>query len=158
MFSNSLSLSCLCRFFHFTGQWTQSAIKHRMCSCHHTIHIHHVQRTQHIHTIEWHFQIPANVCPARTSSIQHRVHTKSDVFKLHAVFQKRPFLLEGKQSFSDTYAPYFCIDIRHERCKSIYFVFLPVSLFVGVMYHEHHTAEPKRCHPVVVAVEQHHGL
>lgn len=140
--------------FGITGQWTQSAIKHQMCSCHHTIRIHHVQRIQHIHTIEWHFQIRVNVCPVHILSIQHQVHMKSDVFRHHVVFQKRPFLPEGKHWFShrrtDThlhpFSSFICLNIKK----------FPFT--IGVMYHEHHIVVHKKCQLAVVAVEQHHGL
>lgn len=77
-------------FFPVTGQWTQNATKLRTSSCRHIIHI------QHIHMIEWRYQIQENVCPAHISNT-HQVHLKNDVFKHHVVFQKPQYLPEGKE-------------------------------------------------------------
>lgn len=141
-------VACVLLCYAFIGQWTQNAIKHQMCSCRHTIHTHPVRRTQHIRTIERDSRIPVNVCPARTSNTQHPVHMKSDVFKHHVVFQKRPSLREGKQLQS--------IDSLSNRLQLI-FAFL--CSILGVMSREHHTVtEHKTCHRVAVAVGPHLGL
>lgn len=143
-------LSCAIFPCMHIGQWTQNAIKHQMCSCHRITHTHHVQRIQHIHTIERHYRIPVNVCPVRTSNTQHPVHMKSDVFKHHVVFQKRPFSPEGKQ---------FIHHLDFDNFFGLSIIDSYFLLIVGVMSHEHHTViEHKRYQLVAVAVELHLGL
>lgn len=60
---------------------------------------HRIQHIQHIHMIEWHYQIPENACLVRTSNIRHPVHMKNDVFRHHVVFQKPQYLQEGKNHY-----------------------------------------------------------